>query len=149
MACGLAGEGRLLSQPTKRVVEAALDDQLGYGTHDPAGRDGGNSRNGKRGKTVVTEAGPVSIEVPGDREGSFEPQRVEAAAPVDRPGSSRWSIPSWVRSRSPRTHIRTCWRFGRTTNSPPRRAAWAGRYEEAGASLHVNVGCRQELGPGR
>jgi len=76
----LAGEGGLLSQLTKRVVEAALDgeldDHLGYGKHDPAGRDGGNSRNGKRGKTVLTEVGPVSIEVPRDREGSFEPQLV-------------------------------------------------------------------------
>ena len=76
----LAGEGGLLAQLTKRVVEAALDgeldDHLGYGKHDPAGRDGGNSRNGKRGKTVLTEAGPVSIEVPRDGEGSFEPQLV-------------------------------------------------------------------------
>jgi len=64
----LAGEGGLLSQLTKRVVEAALDgeldDHLGYGKHDPAGRDGGDSRNGKRGKTVLTKAGPISIEVP-------------------------------------------------------------------------------------
>jgi putative transposase len=76
----LAGEGGLLARLTKRVVEAALDgeldDHLGYGKHDPAGRDGGNSRNGKRGKTVLTEAGPVSIEVPRDGEGSFEPQLV-------------------------------------------------------------------------
>ena len=60
----LTGEGGLLSQLTKVVVESALDgeldDHLGYGKHDPAGRDGGNSRNGKRGKTVLTEAGPVS-----------------------------------------------------------------------------------------
>ena len=85
----LTGEGGLLSQLTKVVVESALegelDDHLGYAKHDPAGRDGGNSRNGKRGKTVLTEAGPVSIEVPRDREGSFEPQLVqEAAAPADR-----------------------------------------------------------------
>ena len=77
----LTGEGGLLSQLTKVVVESALegelDDHLGYGKHDPAGRDGGNSRNGKRGKTVLTEAGPVSIEVPRDREGSFEPQLVK------------------------------------------------------------------------
>ncbi len=59
----LTGEGGLLAQLTKRVVESALegelDDHLGYGKHDPAGRDGGNSRNGRRGKTVLTEAGPV------------------------------------------------------------------------------------------
>ena len=77
----LTGEGGLLSQLTKVVVESALDgeldDHLGYGKHDPAGRDGGNSRNGKRGKTVLTEAGPVSLEVPRDREGSFEPQLVK------------------------------------------------------------------------
>lgn len=77
----LTGEGGLLSQLTKVVVESALegelDDHLVYSKHDPAGRDGGNSRNGKRGKSVLTEAGPVSIEVPRDREVSFEPQLVK------------------------------------------------------------------------
>src|ERR1700682_944927 len=74
----LTGEGGLLSALTKVVVESALegelDDHLGYGKQDPAGREGGNSRNGRRGKSVLTEAGPVSIEVPRDREGSFEPR---------------------------------------------------------------------------
>lgn len=37
------------------------------------GRNGGNSRNGTRTKTVLTEIGPVDIEVPRDREGTFEP----------------------------------------------------------------------------
>jgi putative transposase len=37
------------------------------------GRNGGNSRNGTRSKMVLTEIGPVEIEVPRDREGSFEP----------------------------------------------------------------------------
>jgi transposase-like protein len=73
----LTGEGGLLQRLTKLVVESSLegelDDHLGYGKHDPAGRDGGNSRNGKRAKTLLTEAGPVAIEVPRDREGSFEP----------------------------------------------------------------------------
>src|SRR5262249_57896758 len=50
-----------------------MDDHLGYGKHDPVGRNGGNSRNGKRPKTVLTEAGPLEIEVPRDRESSFEP----------------------------------------------------------------------------
>ena len=40
------------------------------------GRNGGNSRNGTRVKTVLTEIGPVQIEVPRDRDGSFEPQIV-------------------------------------------------------------------------
>jgi transposase-like protein len=76
----LVGEGGLLARMTKLVVESALegemDDHLGYAKHDPAGRDGGNSRNGKRAKTVETEAGPVEIEVPRDRDASFEPQIV-------------------------------------------------------------------------
>ena len=76
----LAGEGGLLAQLTKRLVESALDgeitDHLGYDRHDAAGRDGGNSRNGHRAKTVLTEVGPVEIEVPRDRDGSFEPKIV-------------------------------------------------------------------------
>src|SRR5881227_3566626 len=76
----LTGEGGLLQQLTKRVIEAALDgeitDHLGYEKHDPAGKDGGNSRNGTRAKTVLTDVGPVEISVPRDREGSFEPQIV-------------------------------------------------------------------------
>ncbi len=76
----LTGEGGLLARLTKRVVESALegemDDHLGYGRHDPAGRNGGNSRNGRRGKTVLTEAGPVELAVPRDRDSSFEPRIV-------------------------------------------------------------------------
>ena len=76
----LTGEGGLLGQLTKMVVEGALegemDDHLGYSRHDPAGRNGGNSRNGYRGKTVLTEAGPVELSVPRDRDSSFEPKIV-------------------------------------------------------------------------
>src|SRR5215813_6941371 len=74
----LTGEGGLLGKLTKMVVEGALegelDDHLGYGKHDPAGRDGGNSRNGHRAKTVLTDTGPVEISVPRDRDCSFEPK---------------------------------------------------------------------------
>lgn len=77
----LTGEGGLLQQLTKRVVEAALDgeisDHLGYDKGDPAGKNGQNSRNGARAKTVLTEVGPVEITVPRDRDGSFEPQIVK------------------------------------------------------------------------
>ena len=76
----LTGEGGLLGKLTKMVVEGALegelDDHLGYGKHDPAGRDGGNSRNGHRAKTVLTEAGPVELSVPRDRDSGFEPKIV-------------------------------------------------------------------------
>jgi len=77
----LTGEGGLLQQLTKRVVEAALDgeitDHLGYDKGDPAGKNGGNSRNGSRSKTVLTEVGPVELSVPRDRDGSFDPQIVK------------------------------------------------------------------------
>ncbi|MDQ1033158.1 transposase-like protein [Streptomyces umbrinus] len=77
----LTGEGGLLQQLTKTVLESALEgeitDHLGYDEHDPAGKDGGNSRNGTRSKTVLTDIGPVEIDVPRDREGSFEPAIVK------------------------------------------------------------------------
>lgn len=77
----LTGEGGLLQQLTKRVLESALEgeitDHLGYEKHDRAGAGSGNSRNGVWAKTVLTGVGPVEIEVPRDREGSFEPQIVK------------------------------------------------------------------------
>ncbi|WP_439681825.1 IS256 family transposase [Embleya sp. MST-111070] len=76
----LVGEGGLLQQLTKRILESALEgeitDHLGYEKHDPAGDNSGNSRNGTRAKTVLTDVGPVEISVPRDREGSFEPRIV-------------------------------------------------------------------------
>jgi transposase-like protein len=76
----LTGAGGLLGQLTKRLVESALEgemtDHLGYDKHDATGRDGGNSRNGHRSKTVLTEVGPVEIDVPRDRDASFEPKIV-------------------------------------------------------------------------
>jgi transposase-like protein len=74
----LTGPGGLLKQLTKMVVEAALDEEmsehLGYDKGAPEARNRGNSRNGKRSKTVVTDnAGPVKIVVPRDRDGTFEP----------------------------------------------------------------------------
>src|SRR6516225_3917911 len=76
----LTGEGGLLGRLTKMVIEGALegelDDHLGYEKNDPAGRDGGNSRNGHRAKTVLTDTGPVDISVPRDRDATFEPKIV-------------------------------------------------------------------------
>ncbi|MEC9326234.1 MAG: IS256 family transposase [Actinomycetota bacterium] len=76
----LTGEGGLLAQLTKTVIESAaegeMDAHLGYGKHDPAGRDGGNSRNGARTKSVLTDIGPVEVAIPRDRDGTFEPQIV-------------------------------------------------------------------------
>jgi putative transposase len=76
----LVGEGGLLGKLTKMVLESALEgkmsDHLGYPAGDPAGRNGGNCRNGRRPKTVVTEIGPVEVEVPRDRQSTFAPKIV-------------------------------------------------------------------------
>ena len=76
----LTGEDGLLRQLTKLVLEAGLEaemtEHLGYEKHQAQGRNGENSRNGTRAKTVLTEVGPVEIEVPRDREGSFAPATV-------------------------------------------------------------------------
>jgi transposase-like protein len=73
----LTGPGGLLGDLTKRVLEAGLegemDGHLGFAKHASEGRDGGNSRNGTRTKTVISDVGPVDVEVPRDRDGSFEP----------------------------------------------------------------------------
>jgi putative transposase len=77
----LVGPNGLLNQLTKNVLETALDaemaEHLGYDKHDPVGRGSGNSRNGVRSKTVLTEIGPVDIDVPRDVNSSFEPQIVK------------------------------------------------------------------------
>jgi putative transposase len=78
------GVDGLLNQLTKAVLERVLQvemtDHLGYEAGDPAGHGSGNSRNGKSTKTVSTRNGPVEIEVPRDRNGSFEPMIVPKRA---------------------------------------------------------------------
>jgi putative transposase len=75
----LTGPDGLLKQFTKSVLETALNEEmtehLGHEKHRAAEeRDSTNVRNGSRPKTVLTEAtGQVQIEVPRDRDGSFEP----------------------------------------------------------------------------
>jgi putative transposase len=64
------------------VLETALNQELtehlGHDKHGPAGHETGNVRNGTRPKTVPTEgSGQVGIEVPRDRDGTFEPQIVK------------------------------------------------------------------------
>jgi putative transposase len=77
----LTGPDGLLKQLTKTVLETALNEELtehlGYEKNDAPGAGSGNIRNGVRSKTVLTEAsGPVEIDVPRDRAGTFTPQIV-------------------------------------------------------------------------
>jgi len=73
----LVGPGGLLSGLTKTVLETTLDvelsEHLSCDKHDPAGRGSGNSRNGTRSKQVLTELGPVELDVPRGRTGTFDP----------------------------------------------------------------------------
>jgi len=74
----LTGPQGLLKTLTKTVIETALDEEmsehLGYDKHESVGRNLGNSRNGKRSKTVLTDSsGDVQIDMPRDRDGTFEP----------------------------------------------------------------------------
>ncbi|MGO4202198.1 transposase [Rhodococcus sp. TAF43] len=77
----LVGPNGLLNQLTANVLETALeaemDEHLGYEKHQVEGRGSGNSRNGRRAKTVLTEIGPVQIQVPRDHDSSFDPQIVK------------------------------------------------------------------------
>ncbi len=75
----LTGPDGLLKQFTKSVLETALNEEmtehLGHEKNRvPGARDSTNVRNGTRSKTVLTHAsGQVELEVPRDREGTFEP----------------------------------------------------------------------------
>lgn len=77
----LIGENGLLKQLTKQLLERAmaaeLTEHVGYEKHDVAGRNSGNSRNGKSAKTLKGTFGTLPIEVPRDRNGTFEPQIIE------------------------------------------------------------------------
>ncbi len=76
----ILGDNGLLKQLTKAVLERAmqaeLTEHLGYEPHDAAGDNSGNSRNGKSRKTLKGEFGNLPLEVPRDRNSSFEPQIV-------------------------------------------------------------------------
>lgn len=74
----LMGEHGILKQLTKRLVERALEvelaDHLGHAKHEPVANPAGNTRNGKSKKTLKGEFGELPLEIPRDRQGSFEPQ---------------------------------------------------------------------------
>ena len=76
----ILGQGGVLKQLTKRLVENALEgemtEHLGYEPHAPEGNHTGNSRNGKGEKTIHTDTGSVEINVPRDRVGTFDPKLV-------------------------------------------------------------------------
>jgi transposase-like protein len=76
----ILGPEGLLGELTKRLVERALEAELtahvGYEKHAPEGRNRRNSRNGRAAKRVKSDTGEIEIDVPRDRDGTFEPQLV-------------------------------------------------------------------------
>lgn len=105
----LLGEGGLLTEITKAVLERALkaemSEHLGYERGDPAGHGSGNSRNGTSPKTVLTDAGAVTLAVPRDRNGEMDGTQLGGTPRVGlsagqlggvgepaRAGLSRWSL---------------------------------------------------------
>ena len=76
----ILGDNGLLKQLTKAVLERAMQAELthhlGYDKHSPIGNNSGNSRNGKSKKTLKGDFGSLPLEVPRDRNATFEPQIV-------------------------------------------------------------------------
>jgi len=79
----LTGEGSMLGEFIRAVLERALESELtahlGYAKGERGGQ-GANARNGSIAKTVQTGVGPVPLQVPRDRAGSFEPVLVPKRA---------------------------------------------------------------------
>ncbi|MFB5266908.1 IS256 family transposase [Paenibacillus enshidis] len=66
----------LFKETIEQMLEAEMDEHLGYDKHSPLGDLSGNSRNGYNKKTIQTEMGKTQIRVPRDRNGQFEPQLI-------------------------------------------------------------------------
>lgn len=77
----LLGEGGIVEQLTKALIERALQGEmthhLGYEKHSVEGHGSGNSRNGTTSKTLKGKKGKIEVEIPRDRTGEFEPQLIK------------------------------------------------------------------------
>ena len=68
---------RLFAGTIEQMLEAEMDEHLGYEKHSAAGNNSGNSRNGYGKKTISSDYGECEIAVPRDRNGEFEPKIIE------------------------------------------------------------------------
>ena len=68
---------RLFANTVEQILEAEMEEHLGYEKHSIAGNNSGNSRNGYNSKTIISDYGQTQINIPRDRNGSFEPQVIE------------------------------------------------------------------------
>ena len=65
---------RLFAGTIEQILEAEMEEHLGYEKHSVAGNNTGNSRNGYGKKTITSDYGECEIAVPRDRNGEFEPK---------------------------------------------------------------------------
>ena len=77
----LMGRDGIMNELRKRLIENMLDgemtDHLGYAPHDPTGNGSGNSRNGRSSKKIQSKDGDIPLDIPRDRNATFEPQVVK------------------------------------------------------------------------
>jgi len=64
----------LFGSTIQEMLEAELEEDLGYSKYDYKNKETSNSRNGHSGKTLKSDHGKIDIKVPSDREGEFFPQ---------------------------------------------------------------------------
>ena len=69
---------RLFADTLEQMLEAELTAHLGYPRHAPEGRNSGNSRNGKRPRQLRTSSGDTTIQVPRDRNSTFQSPLLDA-----------------------------------------------------------------------
>ena len=68
---------RLFAGTIEQMLEAEMDEHLGYEKNSVLGNNSGNSRNGYGKKTIISDYGECEISVPRDRNGEFEPKVIE------------------------------------------------------------------------
>jgi putative transposase len=88
--------GELTRRLVERALEVELTEQLGYERHAEPPGGAGNARNGTTPKTLQSEHGPVRIEAPRDRKGTFEPGWCASASGASRASTTR----SWRCTRA-------------------------------------------------
>ena len=64
---------KLLKSSLEQMLEAEMNEHLGYEKHSPAGIHSGNSRNGTSFKRVKTGQGEIPVDIPRDRNGKYSP----------------------------------------------------------------------------
>jgi putative transposase len=68
---------RLFSGSIEQMLEAEMDEHLGYDKNSVLGNNSGNSRNGYNRKTIISDYGSSEVAIPRDRNGEFEPKVLE------------------------------------------------------------------------